>query len=90
MRVLVQRAIPFARDSRFCLCSENREGSVCVSRKSKEQNIERASRCKRTLTLTLSLTGRGDYRSSVIINFAERGECGIIFGDDIDSVGREA
>jgi hypothetical protein len=52
VRVLVKRAIFFARGSRFCLRDLHRNG--ILSRALNE------ARCKRTLTLILSLSGRGD------------------------------
>ena len=66
VRVLVQRAILFARDLRFCFpvssptlpSSAARHSIRIVNRALKE------ARYIRTLTLILSLTGRGDTAAS--------------------------
>ena len=68
VRVLVQRAILFARDLRFCF----RESSPTLPSSTARHSIRilnralKEARCIRTLTSILSLTGRGEEGSGIL------------------------
>ena len=67
VRVLVQRAILFARDLRFCFRRPSRAFSPTDDLQSRILNrAPKKARCKRTLTSILSLSGRGEEGSGIL------------------------